>query len=122
MKIEKLLNKWIVLGIAGNLDLPESVWYDKQTYGWAGDFKYVKGNRSHQNGWTQVLEGESLYFSFKSNQLKIHRVQLNKTCVINIDDVDNNTTTKFYFHIGFYYRGTTVTLESLNAEERAIFD
>ena len=124
MKIEKMPWDWIFLGIVGNLNLPASVYNDNQAYGWTGNYKYVKGKPIRQcNGWTPFFEGECLYFSFKSNQLKIHRVQLNKSCVINIDDVDTNTTTKFYFHIGFYSRGTTVTtLESLDAKERAIFD
>ena len=124
VKIEKLpTTKWIFFGITGNLDLPDSFSDDNQAYGWGGDFKYVKGNKSRPcNGWTHFVEGESLYFSFKSNQLRIHRVQSNKASVIDIDDVDTNTTTKLYFLIGFHSRGTTVTLESLNAEDRAIFD
>ena len=124
MKIEKIPRNWIFVGITGNLDLPDSVWNDNQAYGWTGNYKYVKGNRIGQcNGWAQFLDGESLYFSFKSNQFKIHRVRIKKTFVI--DDVTTSPTTKFYFHIGFDFRdfrGTTVTLESLNAEERAIFD
>ena len=108
MKIEKLPNEWMFVGITGNPDLPHLVWNDKQAYGWTGNCKYVKGIGSRQcNGWTHFVEGDSLYFSFKSNQLKIHRVQSNKACIINIDDVDTNTTTKFYFHIGFHFRGTT---------------
>ena len=122
VKLEKIPNLWIFLGIVGNLDLPASVYNDNRSYGWGGDYKYVKGVQSvESNGWTKFVEGESLYFSFQSNQLKFHRVQLNKTFVITINDVDTNAS-KFYFHIGFYFGGTTVTLESLDAEERAIFD
>ena len=123
VKVDKLQINNVFLGIVGNLNRNQHIYRHPECYGWTKRSMFYKGVESNQegiNGWTEFVDGESLYFSFKSNQLKMHRVQLQKTFVIN--DIDTSPTKKFYFHIGFYYKGTTVTLEPLNAKERAAFD
>ena len=124
VNIVKLPNThWIFLGIVGNFDLREIVFRDSTSYGWTTQTKVVKGKTflySRTDGMSDLGEGESLYFSLKAHTLKMHRIQKKKTFVI--DDIDTNDAHKFYFHIGFLYHGTTVTLEPLDATERAVFD
>ena len=114
---------WVFLGIAGNLDLREEIFTDSTSYGWTHNNNIVKGKPvayGSSDGMSDFGQGESLYFSLKANRLKMHRIQKNKTFVI--DDIGTNDTRKFYFHIGLVHNGTTVTLKPLDAQKRVVFD
>ena len=84
---------------------------------------YVKERRtghSRTDGISDFNQGEGLYFSLKSNKLQMHRVRNNKTFVI--DNIGTDGARHFYFHISLFDDGTTLTLEPLDAQERAVFD
>jgi len=92
------------LGILGNLNLKYYIPGEATSFGWDGNY----------------VDGECLYFHFKSNKLSMHSVQKNQTFIID-DDMDTSTT-KYYFHIiNCVYNNTIVTLGPLDAEERKVF-
>ena len=113
---------YLHLGINGSLDLHEKKFSNanKDFVGW-GTLKdvYIMGKGySGRDGWTGFVDGECLYFQFKSKKLSMYSVQ--KKRIFVIDDIDTNTK-KFYFHTYMYYKGTAILLEPLNAEERKVF-
>ena len=74
VKLEKIPRNWIFLGIAETLDLQNDIYADNKTYGWIEHATYVKGRRtghSRTDGISDFNQGESLYFSLKSNKLQI---------------------------------------------------
>ena len=116
-------NVYIRLGINGNFDLKNSYPSDihtKEFFGWGThNLVYTKG-KTHPNldGWTGLVDGECLYFHFKSNNLSLYSVQKKKTFVI--DGIDTNTK-KFFFHFYMYDKGTAISFAPLNTEERKVF-
>ena len=74
VKLEKIPRNWIFLGIAETLDLQNDIYADNKTYGWIEHATYVKGRKtghSRTDGISDFNQGESLYFSLKSNKLQI---------------------------------------------------
>ena len=113
-------NNHFFLGILGNLDLRYCIHSEATSFGWEGNSGAIcEGQYGRKNGWTGFVDGECLYFHFKSNKLSMHRVQKNQTFFID-DDIFTSTT-KHYFHINCVYNNTVVTLGPLDAEERKVF-
>ena len=108
------------LGIVGNLNVKYYVPSEATSFGWNGKAR-VSTKAIHGKDWFAGFEkGECLYFHFKSNKLRMHSIQKNKTFVFSKDDFDTNAT-KYYFHILYAYKGTAMTIGSLTAEERKTF-
>ena len=107
------------LGILGNLNLKCYIPNDATSFGWNAAYEVIrKGKSARKEGWTGFVDGECLYFHFKSNKLSMHSIRTNQTFII--DDIDTSTT-KHYFHINCVYNNTIVTLGPLDAEERKVF-
>lgn len=123
MKIDKSSDDgWLFMGITGNLDFGARCYNDSTCFGWFpyGSIKAgveVPISEERPNS-TNFSEGGCLYFRFKAKKLSMHRVQEKKTFSFDIIGTD---TTKFYIHFIFTHDGTVASLESLNAEERAVF-
>ena len=132
VKIEKFPDKsngWLLMGIAGNLNVLNGCYSDATTFGWAANECQNSRINLRGTGWPKEEfkqsfayhqnfdEGEVFYLRLKAKKLSIHRVQEKKTMDMDIIGAE----TKFYIHFIFGYAGIILSLESLNADERAVF-
>ena len=124
LRIDKLSDdgNFFLMGITGNLDSLALGYTDSTFFGWGPGERWSRG--SGEDGvaeWSrsQFAQGDCFFLRLKAKQLSIHRVDENDTIAV-IDNIDTDTT-KFYISFIFYNDGTVASLESLNAEERAVF-
>jgi hypothetical protein len=109
-------NKWLFLGIIGNLRASNDSHTDPTSYGQSSGCQVYHGGlkRKGESGWTTFTEGECLYFHLKSNKLTMFSVQKNRKFVNTVA----NPLREYYIHFNLYAVGTKITLETLDKYER----
>mmetsp|Transcript_65249 Transcript_65249/g.72879 ORF Transcript_65249/g.72879 Transcript_65249/m.72879 type:complete len:353 (-) Transcript_65249:77-1135(-) len=117
--IDALPGAWIFLGIIGNLDASDSSYDDSTCYGWAGYSEVYQGGteRIGDSGWTGFTQEKCLHFHLKAKKLTMFSVQKNQKFTIDVA----TTVHAYYIQFNMLHKGTKVTLEPLNDEERARF-
>jgi BTB/POZ domain len=108
---------WVCLGVIGNANAAHNSYGDSTSFGWgAGSGQvYVAGSQKQgTGGWSGFTEGECLLFGLANNKLTMFSVTKSKHFVI--DEIPDGEK---FIHFNFYYTGTMITLEPLDATEYA---
>ncbi|OEU08100.1 hypothetical protein FRACYDRAFT_221053 [Fragilariopsis cylindrus CCMP1102] len=121
-------NRWIYLGIIGNIGASNFSYSDSTSYGWGCNGHVDDGGliRSGDSGWTGFTEGECLYFHLKSNKLTMFSVDKNRKFVIG--GIATTAICKYYIHFNLTNHaartapvfGAKISLEPLSDEERKL--
>jgi hypothetical protein len=114
-------DRWVYLGIIGNIGASNARCGDPTSYGWAGGIGgaqvWIGGlSRGGDSRWTNYIRGECLYFQLKSNKLTMFSVHKNKKFTIDIA----TTVPAYHIHFNLYDVGTKLTLEPLREDERKL--
>jgi hypothetical protein len=115
-KLPTVHGGWIFVGLIGNANAANDSFNDSTSFGWAANHHVCVAGcvKPGAGDWTHFAEGECLLFGLANNKLTMFSLTKSRRFVI--DDVPDGEK---FIHFNFYDRGTTLTLEPLDATEYA---